>query len=199
LKSKAASDPGTGYLYVKSEYLRRFNVVWLPPLGFNDTFAMVIAKPDADKLSAPKLSAATERGWHLGVGYEFLTRADGLAQLNRAYHLRWEKTPVSMDLGLLYQALRQHRVTMAAGNSTDALLSDPAFTVLDDDQHAFPSYSACFLVRKQVSDSQPAVTMALSMLSNHLDAETMRRLNRRVDQDHQSIARVAKDFLAAQP
>jgi osmoprotectant transport system substrate-binding protein len=104
-----------------------------------------------------------------------------------------------MDLGLLYQALRQKEVDMAAANSTDAALTDSRFTVLEDDKRAFPPYNACFIVRKSLVDQGRGVEVALTMLSNHLDAETMRRLNRRVEVDHQPVARVAKEWLAAQP
>ena len=198
LKKSAPSDTARAYQLVKEEYLKRYGLVWLPPLGFNDTFAMVVRTQDAGKLSAQKLSSANSRQWRLGVGYEFLTRPDGLHRLNEVYGLQWEGTPRSMDLGLLYQALRQNKVDMGAANSTDAELTDSRFAVLEDDKRAFPPYNACFVVRKSTVDQQRPVEMALTMLSNHIDAETMRRLNRRVEVDHQPIVRVAKEFLATQ-
>ena len=199
LKKSAPSDTARAYLFVKEEYLKRYGLVWLPPLGFNDTFAMVVRTQDAKKLSAQKLSSANSRQWRLGIGYEFLTRPDGLHRLNEVYGLQWQGTPRSMDLGLLYQALRQNQVDMAAANSTDAALTDSRFAVLEDDKRAFPPYNACFVVRKSTVDQQRPVEIALTMLSNHIDADTMRRLNRRVEVDHQPIVRVAKDFLATQP
>jgi osmoprotectant transport system substrate-binding protein len=135
----------------------------------------------------------------LGVGYEFLTRPDGLRKLDEVYGLRWEGTPKSMDLGLLYRALKSHNVDMAAANSTDAPLTDPSFAVLEDDRKAFPPYNACFVLRKSLIDQRPDVEMALTMLSNHINAETMRALNRRVEVDHQPVERVARDFLQTQP
>lgn len=199
LKQPVADDPVQAYIAVKDAYLHRFHLVWLPPLGFNDTFAMVARTPDAQKLADRTLSAADSRSWRLGVGYEFLTRPDGLHKLNQVYGLHWEGTPKSMDLGLLYQALRQHKIDLAAADSTDAALADASFTVLGDDKKAFPPYSACFVVRKGVLDQQPGVEMALTMLSNHISDETMRSLNRRVDVDHEPVEKVARDFLATQP
>jgi glycine betaine/choline ABC-type transport system substrate-binding protein len=198
LKQSVPSDPVRAYLSVKEEYFKRYGLVWLPPLGFNNTFAMVVRSQDAQKLNAQKLSSADSRRWRLGVGYEFLTRPDGLHKLNEVYGLHWEGTPRSMDLGLLYQALRQNKVDMAAANSTDAGLTDPRFTVLEDDKHAFPPYNACFVVRKSLAEGGSPVALALTMLSNHIDADTMRRLNRRVEVDHQPIVRVAEEFLATQ-
>lgn len=198
LKQSIPDDPLRAYIAVKDAYLRRFHLVWLPPLGFNDTFAMVVRTPDAQHLSAPDLSAAASREWRLGVGYEFITRPDGLRKLDQVYGLHWKGTPKSMDLGLLYQALGRRHVDMVSANSTDAQLTEPQFTMLQDDKHAFPPYSACYVVRKALLDQQPNVGLALTMLSNHIDAETMRNMNRRVDVEHQPVVRVVKDFLATQ-
>ena len=199
LKQQTAKDPGSAYQQVKAAYLSRFHLVWMPPLGFNDTFAMVIRTEEAERLPAKTLSAAAAKEWRLGVGYEFLTRSDGLTNLNKTYALHWRGTAKTMDLGLLYQALRQQQVDMAAGNSTDGLLTDPSFTVLDDDKRAFPPYSACFVVRESLLAQRPEVKGALEMLSGRISDETMRSLNRLVDLEHRPLVRVVHDFLAGQP
>lgn len=198
LKERIPDDPARAYMAVKAAYLKRFNLVWLPPLGFNDTFAMVVRTPEAQGLSSPDLSAAASRQWRLGVGYEFITRPDGLRKLDGAYGFRWSGTPKSMDLGLLYQALAQRSVDMVSANSTDSQLTEARFTMLQDDKHVFPPYSACYVVRKALLDQQPPVGLALTMLSNHINAETMRNMNRRVDVEHQPLVKVAKDFVATQ-
>ena len=198
LKHRIPDDPAQAYIAVKDAYLKRYGLIWLPPLGFNDTFAMVIRTADAQHLARQELSAADSRSWRLGVGYEFLTRPDGLRSLNKTYTLRWDGTPKSMDLGLLYRALRQRRIDMAAADSTDAALTDPDFTILRDDRRAFPPYSACFVVRKAVIDQQPGIEWALTMLSNHINAETMRRLNRLLEVEHQPLEKIVRDFLATQ-
>jgi osmoprotectant transport system substrate-binding protein len=199
LKKNIAGDGAQAYIEVKDAYLSRFDLIWLPPLGFNDTFAMVVRRDDAQRLAKPELSSADSRKWRLGVGYEFLTRPDGLQRLDKTYSLQWEGTPKSMDLGLLYQALQQKRVDMAAGNSTDAQLAGSKFTVLSDDKRVFPPYNACFVVRRNLIKQRPEAGWALSMLSNHISDQTMRELNRRVEQDRQPIEKVAREFLAAQP
>ncbi|HEY3936453.1 MAG TPA: glycine betaine ABC transporter substrate-binding protein [Bryobacteraceae bacterium] len=199
LKKSVPSDPVVAYMQVKDAYLQRFHLVWLPPLGFNDTFAMVVRSGDGKRLSSPELSAAGSRKWRLGVGYEFLTRPDGLRKLDEVYELKWEGTPRSMDLGLLYQALQQGKVDMAAGNSTDAQLANPKFMALKDDKRAFPPYNACFVVRQSLLQQRPQAGWALSMLENRISEETMRELNRRVEVEHQPVEKVARDFLAGQP
>jgi osmoprotectant transport system substrate-binding protein len=199
LKQAIPAEPARAYMAVKDAYLSRYHLVWLPPLGFNDTFAMVVRAVDARRLAKPALSSAGSRKWRLGVGYEFLTRPDGLRKLDKIYSLHWEGTPRSMDLGLLYQALQQRQVDMAAGNSTDAQLTDPKFVALQDDGRAFPPYNACFVMRQSLAQEKPQVVWALRMLENHIGDAVMRELNRRVQVQHQSVEKVARDFLAGQP
>lgn len=199
LKINVPSDPVRVYNGVKDEYLRRYHLVWLLPLGFNNTFAMVVRSGDAQHLPAPDLSAARARSWRLGIGYEFLTRPDGLQRLDQVYHLQWKGNPKSMDLGLLYQALKQNQVDMAAGNSTDAQLTENQFAILADDKHAFPPYDACYVMRQELSQQNPQVESALNELHNRINEATMRDLNRRVEVDHLPAESVARDFLAKFP
>jgi osmoprotectant transport system substrate-binding protein len=200
LKQKQVSaEPVQTYMDVKNAYYQRFGLVWLPPLGFNDTFAMVVRSEDGKRLAGPLLSAARTRAWRLGIGYEFLTRPDGFGRFNRVYGIQWEGTPKSMDLGLLYKALEEKRVDMAAGNSTDAQLSDPKMMMLADDRKAFPPYNACFVARKDFLEQRPGARMALTLLENRISDETMRRLNRLVQAEHRPVPSVVSDFLAGEP
>lgn len=198
LKQAVPADSVRAYMLVKDEYLERFHLVWLPPLGFNDTFAMVVRTADARRLSSPALSCANSRSWRLGIGFEFLTRPDGLERLNQTYSLPLDGTPKSMDLGLLYQALRQKSVDMAAANSTDAPLTDSQFTVLKDDKKAFPPYNACYVARQRLLEQQPNVKWALTLLQGRIGDDTMRNLNRRVEIEHEPVEKVARDFLQSQ-
>lgn len=199
LKQQPSSDPEQVYLAVKKTYLERFHLVWLPPLGFNDTFAMVVRTADAQKLSQASLSAARSQTWRLGMGFEFLTRPDGLRRLDQVYALNWNGLPKNMDLGLLYLALQNKQIDMAAAAWTDAQLTQPQFTVLKDDKGAFPPYNACYVVRQSVLEQRPEISQALNALAGRIGDDTMRTLNRRVDVDHQQVATVARDFLSTQP
>lgn len=120
--------------HIRAAYHLDHHVEWLPPLGVNNSFAMVIRGADARAQRLATLSDAAREGasWRLGVGYEFERRVDGLSALDRAYHLRWNARPKTMDLGLLYRALEQGHVDMIAANSTDAVLSTTDVVVLDD-------------------------------------------------------------------
>jgi glycine betaine/choline ABC-type transport system substrate-binding protein len=195
LKQPLNTDPKRVLETVSSLYQRRFHLRWMQPLGFDDSFAMAVRRDDAAKLQAATLSAAAERAWRLGVGYEFLTRPDGLGRLDSVYGLRWNGLPTTMDLGLLYRALNGHQIDMAAANSTDGLLTSDQYRILLDDKHAFPPYQACFIIRDEVLSQRPGLTAALSELSGRIDEQTMRQLNARVDLEHVPVVRVAADFL----
>jgi osmoprotectant transport system substrate-binding protein len=199
LKQKPSTDPMAAYMQVKDAYRERFHLIWLPPLGFNDTFAMVVRAGDAQRLERPALSAASSRSWRLGVGYEFLTRPDGLTRLDSEYRFNWSGSPLTMDLGLLYQALQRNQVDMVAANSTDGLLANPVYKMLADDKRAFPPYNACFVVREDLLAARPGLEMALTLLSNRVSDDTMRNMNRQADVNHKPITEVVREFLATQP
>ncbi len=195
LREQPPGDPLEAFRLVHDGYEKRFHLRWLEPLGFNDTFAMVVRNADAAKLTQPTLTAAKEREWRLGVGYEFLTRPDGLQSLDHTYDLRWQGTPESMDLGLLYRALDQGQIDMGAANSTDAQLTEGKFTALRDDRRTFPPYNACFVVREELLARRPAVAEVLGLLRNRVSEEAMRSMNARVVRGHEPVAKVIKDFL----
>jgi osmoprotectant transport system substrate-binding protein len=199
LKQQTSSDPERVYEDVRKAYLEKFHLIVLPSLGFNDTFAMVVRTDDAKKLSQATLSAARSQTWRLGIGFEFLTRPDGLSHLDDIYQIHWNGLPQSMDLGLLYLALDNKQIDMAAAASTDAKLSETRFTVLKDDKGAFPPYNACYVVRQELLQQRPDIKRALGLLEGRIDDATMRDLNKRVDINHEEVAKVARDFLATQP
>jgi osmoprotectant transport system substrate-binding protein len=197
LKDPIETDPAAVLARVRSEYLRKFQAEWLDPLGIDDTFAMVVNGPEARARRLETLTDAskTPQPWTLGVGYEFEQRADGLTALDRTYHLRWKATPATMDLGLLYKALEQGRVTMIAANSTDGLLSKMDLQVLLDDQHAFPPYQVSVVVRQDVMRETPGLREALAELSGKFTNRQMQNLNFQIDAQHRSVAQVAAEFL----
>jgi osmoprotectant transport system substrate-binding protein len=199
LKLSPSSDPAAVFATVKAEYLKRFNIHWLDPLGFNNTFAMVIRGPDARRNKIASLSDASRyaNGWTLGVGYEFQQRPDGLPGLLKTYKLPLKGSPRTMDLGLLYKALEDKQVDMVAANATDGLLSVMDVTVLRDDKRYFPPYQAALIVRDDLLAAHPMLKDILALLSGKFSDEIMRTLNYQVDGKHRPVAEVALTFLRA--
>jgi osmoprotectant transport system substrate-binding protein len=197
LKQPISADPKAVFDAVARDYETRWKLRWTRPLGFDDTFAMVIRGADArsEKIRTMSQAAARAAPWRLGVGYEFVERPDGLPGLRKAYALRLSGPPRMMDLGILYKALESKEVDMVAANATDGLLSVLDVTVLKDDRRFFPPYEAAFVVREECLTRDPRVGAALEELSGKLTSDEMRRLNHDVAGGHRRVAEVAKDFL----
>jgi len=198
LKRSGVTDPAVVLEQVRAEYSSGFHLDFLDPLGFDNSFAMTIRGEDSRARHLQTLSdaAADPMGFTLGAGYEFLTRPDAYGALNRAYSIKWTRPPKSMDLGLLYQALEQKQVSMAAANTTDGLLNKLDVTVLQDDKHVFPPYQACIVVRQEALVAYPNLRAILSELSGKIDDKEMRNMNYQVDAQHRPARDVAKDFLS---
>jgi osmoprotectant transport system substrate-binding protein len=197
LKLSPAHDPAAALALVRAEYQARFGLEWMDPLGFNNTFAMVIRGDDARKHTIATLSDAARYapGWTLGVGYEFQQRPDGLSGLLKTYRLPLRGSPKTMDLGLLYKALEQGQVSMVAGNATDGQLSVLDAVVLQDDQRYFPPYDCGLVVRADILKDNPPLQQALVELAGRFTDVTMRKLNHQVDGEHRPVRDVAEQFL----
>ena len=196
LSQKPVSDPRAVRASVDSEYAKRWDLVWSPPLGFDNTFALVVRGEDARRLSLAKISdLASHPEFKPGFGYEFVEREDGWKGLARAYGLEFRQRPAEMDLGLLYPALASGQVDVVAGNSTDGLIAAMNGAVLEDDRRYFPPYEAAFVVRGPLFRADARVRAALGKLGGTLDAPAMRRLNAAVDRDKRRPEEVAREFL----
>jgi osmoprotectant transport system substrate-binding protein len=187
------------YNRVKQLYSDRFHVEVTEPLGFENTFALVIRGDDAKNLHIRTISdlASVASKWHAGVGYEFLERPDGLPGLSARYNLHFAESPKVMDLGLIYRALMVRQVDAVVGNSTDGLIDALSLVALVDDRHYFPPYDAVPIVRQATLEQFPQLRAALADLGGKLSASDIRRLNYAVDAQHQDAAAVVRQFRAA--
>ncbi|MDX2149505.1 MAG: glycine betaine ABC transporter substrate-binding protein [Bryobacteraceae bacterium] len=194
LKAPPTKDRRTALERVRQGYAP-LGLRWLDPLGFDNTFAMVVTAANPERT----LSEAARRPapWRLGVGYEFVERPDGLRGLVETYGLRLQGDPVTMDLGLLYPALGSGKIEMGAASATDGLLANPSVKMLEDDQHYFPPYECAVVVREDALQRFPGLLEALTQLSGRIAPETMRKLNRAADIDRRPVPEVAREFLSA--
>jgi osmoprotectant transport system substrate-binding protein len=196
LKQPLDRDPTQVDATITRLYAQRYNVRVFPSLGFQDTFAMVIRGSDARRLHLRNLTDITPLtpAWHLGVGYEFAERPDGLRGLSTAYNLHFQGDPRTMELGLLYRSLAARQVDIVAGNSTDGAIRALDFTALEDDRHYFPPYEAVPLVREDSLHRWPQIAAALNRLAGKVTADDMRAMNLAVDAQHHDPAEVVRNF-----
>jgi osmoprotectant transport system substrate-binding protein len=193
------ADPAAAWARVRAAYAAA-GLRWSAPLGFDNSFVLVMRGDDAARAGLRTISDAVgpARTWRAGFGYEFAARADGYPGLARAYGLGFAEVR-TMDLGLLYRALTERQVDVAAGNATDGLIAHLGLAVLADDRRYFPPYEAAPVVREETLARFPALAAALTRLGGSLPAETMRRLNYAVDGAHRDPAAVVREFRATLP
>lgn len=197
LHEESSSDPEEVRRRVKEGYAKQFGLEVTEPLGFDNSFAIVIRGDDARRLNVRTLSEAARPAtqWRAGFGYEFMERPDGFPGLARTYGLKFVQEPRLMDLGLLYRALEDKQVDVVAGSATDGVIAARGLVVLEDDKHYFPPYEAVPVVNRGALERHPALREILSALGGKITAEEMRRLNYAVDGDHRDVKDVVREFL----
>jgi len=197
LHDPAKRDSGAMLVHVKEEYKRRFHLEVLPPLGFDNTFAIVVRGDDVRRLGLRTISDAARFApqWRAGFGYEFMERPDGYEGLARVYGLQFAEPPRILDLGLLYRALLDKQVDIVAGNSTDGLLAARDLMMLEDDKHYFPPYEAVPIGREDTLARHPEMRAAIEELAGKISDAEMQKMNYAVDGEHRDIQDVAREFL----
>ena len=198
LDEPAMQDPSSVLNHVRHEFRKRWNLWWLTPLGFDNSYALALRRDRAKALnirtitdlvgSAKKLKAA--------FGFEFIQRADGLPGLKNLYRLEFREV-VGMQQSLKYEAADKGDVDLLDVYTTDGRLAVYDFVVLEDDQQFFPPYDAAALVRGETLKQHPDLAKVLSLLSNALSPERMRELNFRIQEQGETISQVAYDALHA--
>ena len=198
LKQPPIANPDSVYRFVAAAYARDFTLRWTEPFGFNNTFAILVRRADAERYGLHSIAdlARVAPRWKAGFGYEFLERADGFAGLAQVYGLRFSRPPTAMDLGLTYRALAEGRVDVIAGNSTDGQIAKLDLVALSDDRAYFPPYQAAPVIRAAMLERHPAVRAALAELGGKISDAEMRRLNALADVEHKDIAEIARAWLA---
>ena len=198
LERPPISHPDSVLLAVESEYAERWDLAWAPALGFENTFALVVRRADADSLGLATISdlAAVADDMTAGFGPEFMAREDGYPGLSRTYGLAFGDVR-QLELGLMYRALEGGEIDVAVANSTDGQIEGLDLVVLRDDRRYFPPYQAAPVVRREILERVPAVWDALASLEGALDVTEMRRLNRRVAVDGGDPALVVREWRAA--
>jgi osmoprotectant transport system permease protein len=198
LPDSLTADPRAVFAHVARRFADLYQVHWLPPLGFQNTYAIAVTRSTANRYHLRTLSDLARESPHLTAGFtaDFIGRSDGLVGLSRVYGLR-PRAVRPLAPAVKYQALAGGAVDVIDGYSTDGLLARYDLVTLVDDRHFFPPYEAAALVSGRLDSQISGATAALTLLSGRLDETTMRQLNQRVEVDGEDIKKVASDELTA--
>ncbi len=200
LEMDVINDPTESYNIVKDEYLRQFDIVWLEPLGFNNTYTLAVTPEIAEKYPMETFSDLAEFAPNLifGAEHEFFDRQDGYDGLIEAYDLHFKGEPLKMVVALKYQAIGQGDMDITDAFSTDGQLRQFNLKVLEDDKGFFPPYHAVPIIRKATLDAHPEVGEVLNRLAGRLTDERMGELNYQADVEGRPTEEVAAEFLKAE-
>jgi len=199
LKLPLESDSAKAYEVVKKAYEEQKKITWLKPLGFNNTYTLTMRREHAEALGVEKFSDLVPLAPTLTFACEaeFMERPDGYPGLKAAYNLEFSKVS-SMDVGLMYGAVRDGQVDVIDAYATDGRI--PAFDlkVLKDDKNFFPPYDAAPIIRQDTLAKYPELEEILNRLAGKLNDQEMAKLNAQVDLEKKAPRDVAAQWLKAQ-
>ncbi len=192
------ADPRRAYTHVATASLLRFGVTWLPPLGFQNGYAIAVRKETAERYRLRTLSDLAASGARLNGGFtsDFIGRSDGWPGLQRAYRLQLAAVR-PLAPAIKYEALSQGAVDIIDGYATDGLLAKYALVTLEDDLRFFPPYDAAAVVSPRLAREDPGALAVLSTLSGRLTEVDMRAWNRAIEVEDEPIPQVAQRALTA--
>jgi osmoprotectant transport system permease protein len=198
LKQKDLGDRTTALKTVTDQYKKKFNLIWLPAFGFNNTWVLLASPKDQLLRSKKRISDLRPIASSLQVGLtaEFAERPDGYPGLVKAYGMRFGRVK-DLDPNLAYSAVAGGELDLAAGNSTDGRIRAYGLEVLEDDRGFFPPYEAAPVIRNDVLARHPEIAAVFKKISGKIDEQTMQRLNYEVDGLKHSPSAVVHEFLAS--
>lgn len=182
--------------HVRDEFRKRWNIEWLDPLGFANTYAFAMRKDQAEQLGIKKISDLKDHVDEIrpGFDHEYTTRPE-FKRLPDLYGFRFTKKVTKLDPDITYKALKDKEVDLIDAFSTDGRIAAYNLVVLEDDKHLFPPYDACILVRADTLKKYPRLRPVLDNLSGAITPAEMRKMNFAVTNELRSPAAVAAEFL----
>lgn len=193
--ARPVSGAAEAFGRVSRVFAERFDVVWLAPFGFDNTYVLLMRAAHARRLGVQTISDLSAHRLRFGMTHEFLERKDGLPGLRLVYGLQLDSL-AGMEHDLAYRALADATIDVTDGYSTDAKILTHDLAVLADDRRFFPPYEAAPLVRGELLRERPQVASALAALAGRIDDVTMRHLNAAVEAQRLAPADVARHHLA---
>lgn len=180
------------FLYVRRRFRERFDLLWLDPFGFDNTYALAVpASSDLNDIS--DLKGRTDL--RVGFDFQFMQRPQAWPGLSKAYGLHFSNI-TEMEHALTYTAIAGGKVDLIDVWSTDGEIPRLKLKLLNDDLGYFPFYSAAPLCRADLLTRYPFAQDLLEQLSFQIDNPTMQALNARVA-NGEDYPVVASSFLAS--
>ncbi|MBM7703103.1 ABC transporter permease/substrate-binding protein [Metabacillus iocasae] len=199
MKEQAVSnDAREVYEQAKKGMKEQFDLVYLEPMQFNNTYALAIPNAFAEQKNVQTISDLQGVVNEMKVGFtlEFKDREDGYVGIQKQYGLRFNNLQ-TMEPKLRYRAIETGDINLIDAYSTDAEVKQFNLKVLEDDQNLFPPYQGAPLLRSDTLKEYPEIEDALNKLANQITDDEMRDMNYQVNVEGRTAADVAKEYLSA--
>ncbi|MFD6893802.1 glycine betaine ABC transporter substrate-binding protein [Rhodococcus sp. NPDC060086] len=208
-QTETIADPRELWERVRELEEQQYDLVWLPPANFDNTYAFAASSPTAERLGVQSLEdiaglPVAERTFC--VDDEFFSRPDGFVPMLDAYGIPLNDpngvpadNVTRMDAGVIY-------TSTAAGEpcnfgmvyTTDGRIKNLDLVVLEDTREFFLPYSGTAVIRGEVLAEYPEIAELMGTLSARLTDDVMRDLNGKVDIEGQEPSEVAYEWLIAE-
>lgn len=191
------TNPTEAFSTVQREFETRFNQVWFPSYGFENTYVFLVRQDTAEEFNLKKVSdlAAVADQLVVGADRAWMAReGDGYQGFVDTYDFSFASI-LPMQIGLVYNAVAAHQMDVVLGYSTDGRIASYDLVMLEDDLNFFPPYDASPVASQEILEEVPELTDILLKLEGVIDTKTMQELNYRSDNDLLEPSRVAKEFL----
>ncbi|WP_419875076.1 glycine betaine ABC transporter substrate-binding protein [Candidatus Pristimantibacillus sp. PTI5] len=188
--------PEETYRRVKEAYEQKFNITWLKPIGFNNTYTLAMKRERAEQEKIETLSDLAQKSqlFTLGATHEFLERPDGYPGLQQAYGMKFKEVK-GLDPGLTYSAVKEGTTDVNDAFSTDGRIEAFNLKIIKDDKQYFPPYYAVPIIRMETLQAHPELEEVLNLLAGKIDDRMMSVLNGKVDLEGQQARVVAEQWL----
>jgi osmoprotectant transport system substrate-binding protein len=197
LEMDVISDPDEAYRVVSEEFNKQFEITWLEPFGFNNTYALAVTDEVYQTYGINTYSELAKVSENLvfGAEHEFFDRQDGYDGLVKLYGMNFKGDPKKMNVSLKYQAIGSGDIDVTDAFSTDGQIKQYNLKVLEDDQGFFPPYYAAPIIRNKTLEKYPELKEVLNSLAGLIDDSVMTELNYKIDVENKDVEAVAKEFL----
>ena len=185
------------YRRVKEGFEAEFGFTWSDPLGFNNTYVMVVRRETAERYNLQVSSDLSDVApeWLLAGDDNFDIRSDAYPGWSEHYGITFRDV-LPMQYGLIYRAVDAGEVEVAAAYSTDSRIATMDLVMLDDDLEFFPDYSGAYVIGKRLIEQHPEVITVVNRLGGQISTEEMSALNARFDAGEEPDV-IARDWLRA--
>jgi len=195
-ENPVSNDAAEVYSQAKKGMAEKFDMIYLSPMKFNDTYALAVPQKFAEENNLMKISDLEKIKDKIKAGFtrEFNDREDGYKGLKKLYGFELPDIK-EFEPKLRYVAIQNGDINLIDAYSTDSELAKYNLVVLEDDKKLFPPYQGAPLLRKDTLKKYPQLETILGKLQDKITDAEMREMNYEVGVDGKRAEDIAREYL----